>query len=250
VTKEEKWWSAPSTNNICHYTTAEALMSILNEERLRLGPFRHSNDPYEFESWIPSAIMGDGPRDNADMTLSRLITMHSRINRVAFATDDNEGPPSYVGHDVGHRGFGSLPMWAHYGDRFRGACLVFDKQKLVQSVLEELQASSDAIYHRAVFYCEDVPYVPSIGINDDVAAYIRAHEGDLLFRKRKQWSYEREFRIVTVSRSECPQSVQYGDALRGVITGARGLLNHWRLAEVYGIRAQGQMLSNGLQTIY
>jgi hypothetical protein len=144
--QEERWWSVSSPNNVCHYTTAEALLNILNESQLRLGPFRHSNDPYEFESWIPSAIMGGGPRDNADMTLSRLIAMHARLNRVAFATDDDEGPPNYVGHDVGHRGFGSLPMWAHYGDRFRGACLVFDREKLVQAVIEQLQVSSDAIF--------------------------------------------------------------------------------------------------------
>ncbi len=248
--KEEHWWSKQSPNHICHYTTAEALLSILGASSLRLGPFRTANDPYEFELWVPSAIMGNGPREQADATLSGLFALQSRINRVAFAMDDSPAPLNHNGLDVSHRGFGSLPMWAHYGDRFRGACLVFDRTKFVNVVIEQLQPASDAIFHREISYCEDPLYLPTIGIGEDPAAYLQKHEADVLFRKRTQWKYESEFRVVTVSKAECPQSVKFGDALVGVIIGAKSLLSHRRLQEVYGVQAQGQMLSNGLQTIY
>jgi hypothetical protein len=122
------------------------------------------------------------------MTLSRLFALQARVNRFAFATDDGPAPMNYSRHDMSHRGFGSLSMWAHYGDRFRGACFVFDKEKLVRAVIDQLQASSDGIFHHGVSYCEDPLYLPGMEIDEDPVAYLARHESDVLSRKRQQWS--------------------------------------------------------------
>jgi hypothetical protein len=45
----EHWCNDQPINAICHYTSLESLIRILEERRLRLGPVRFSNDPYESE---------------------------------------------------------------------------------------------------------------------------------------------------------------------------------------------------------
>ncbi|HEX5130873.1 MAG TPA: DUF2971 domain-containing protein [Candidatus Krumholzibacteria bacterium] len=247
---ETQWWASSSANNLCHYTSAESLVKILEQSALRLGPFKESNDPYEFEDWLPSAVMGKGARTVADTLIADIWQIQRRVNRVAFAMDGVNGPPSHGCIDVCHRGFGSLPMWAHYADHFRGGCLVFDRGRLVELATAMLKPTSEAFYCERVSYEDDVLFGPSSPITDTGSGYLAKNAAELMFRKRAQWSYEHEFRIVAVAPVEGSQILEYGDSLVGVIVGVKSPLNHYDVGKRYGVRAQGQMFSSGVQTIY
>lgn len=248
--EQHEWWIEATSGDrpvyLYHYTSSESILAILSGERLRLGPFRSANDPYEFELWLP-ILMGTGDPNAA---LSNLLLLKNRLNRIAFATDRHRPTGVPVGSDVHHRGFGSLPMWAHYGDRFQGACLVFNRDQLVEAVENQLSGSSESVLHGPVTYVDEPFDPPSIGVSDKPIDYLVTNKAELLFRKHMSWNYEGEYRIVTVARTECPQHVTCGSSMVGIVVGAKSLLRGWKLEDEFHVTVKTQLFQNGRQLVY
>jgi len=99
-------------------------------------------------------------------------------------------------------------MWAQYGDRHRGVCLVYHQKKLAESIHNQLQERT----YRAqkVRYLDrllpEVQVDPAYTVNIDVLedwgndAYAYSHGQQfaerLYFEKAKDWAGEREYRWV------------------------------------------------------
>jgi hypothetical protein len=122
--------------------------------------------------------------------------------------------------------YDSLPMWAHYADRAKGAIVIFEG-------LDDIFAgdSTGALnVLRRVQYYNDRP-----GINFDPDS----HE-NLFFSKVSDWEYEREVRIVT-PLDEC--SNLGGLFVREIDEKyVVGVICGWRMSE--GDRAALRGLSN------
>ncbi len=99
-------------------------------------------------------------------------------------------------------------LWAHYGDSHKGFCIGYELEGLVN-----VGKRSDRFY----FNVEYSPIPPEIGIGD-----LDFHSSNLIKKmtgvKSKEWSYEKEIRIVTNTAGE--QLFEY-TALKEIIFGLR-----------------------------
>lgn len=132
--------------------------------------------------------------------------------------------------------FDSLPMWAHYGDQARGYVVRFE-------VLDKEFAGNDTGSLNAL---KPVTYVDDlIGMTHDPAT-----QDNLFFCKFRDWSYEREWRVVS-ALSECtiggegnmPLRTISPSAITGVICGWNVPIEDARLlaADLRGVNASLSM---------
>lgn len=98
---------------------------------------------------------------------------------------------SYIGICSFSTVFSNNLLWSHYSDEARGLCLVFDKQKLIESIKENSKNLNVKITPKRISYG---------GIkNIEIQLYKNGNLGysiEHLFSKTKQWNYEKEFRII------------------------------------------------------
>ncbi len=144
------------------------------------------------------------------------------------------------------RGFARSRMWAMYGDRHRGACLVFDRQELLSIASSTF---GDGVSAAGVTYCagfdnsladaETVQYPnPNLDLCLDRAL-------KSLFRKNRDWSGEGEFRIVTRDATGVTQ-LPVRNAVRGVVFGCDLPAHHLPIAraaaEALGVQEHAALL--------
>jgi hypothetical protein len=147
----------------------------------------------------------------------------------------------------------SLPaMWAGYADDHRGACLVFDRSKLDMSVRDSAHGS--VVIAKPVAYENHQPVpdfskdqalifslaaVPLIGLDTAIDQHTDRHQDRLFFLKSLNWGWQQEFRWIVRNDRADTHHVPIGDALVGIILGARftgvdQLIEFCRLAEGWG----------------
>lgn len=170
-----------------HYTSMYHAFQIICSEILKFSNLPDSNDILE----------------SARPTYG-LENLHDELNnyrQLSFTMSDNR------------LGFAIPAMWGHYGDRGRGVCLIFDRNK----ILSNLPCNSH--YSRITYsgdYCKD--YDSSIVCNDKADAYILQNMKEIFFTKTEDWSYEQEFRIVCKADStERHKYIPISSALKGII---------------------------------
>ena len=129
-------------------------------------------------------------------------------------------------------------MWDRYGDRHRGACLVFDRDKLHRAFREQMPPETSA--HEPTLHMGPVRYTPggiadslAVGtiVGDDamfsdtraaVARHIDGHYADFYLLKSDDWASEYEYRVLLASDTGEPYAhVDYRDALVAVVVGYR-----------------------------
>jgi|GEM_PF-6553430 len=106
-------------------------------------------------------------------------------------------------------------MWSHYSDGMRGICLMFDKEKLIQSSLE----------FKVVTY-EKTP--PEFDFFDQEKKYRNNEEMDfveLFTTKHTGWGYEKEFRSISFKTNENSSKLGVSmqlksNSLKGIIMGS------------------------------
>lgn len=130
-------------------------------------------------------------------------------------------------------------MWEHYGDRHKGACLVFDFLFCAvwdQSFLSCIhKMCGDIGYQRITPVSEKEQRVANslstVGftfIADDlvndfdsaVIENIRKHGSEMFFRKHGDWSSEREYRFLFVGTAPDYEYMNYSDSLAGIAIGS------------------------------
>jgi hypothetical protein len=225
-------WRTPTDFHryIYHYTKWEVLVAhILPTGMLRLGPFRGTSDPYEFSHWYMTSkgVLDGTPIDRSHKATDELWGLKDRSNMVAFAGDDAPGWEN----NLYRRGFSRPPMWAHYAERFGGVCLVFEKATLREGIQTEFSDSSDRIYDAPITYelprRTDEAYtismnrVAEIGVEAFILGHVDRFENELFFRKQADWAYEREYRIVVVSKNPGDLFIDIKSSLRGIVLGHR-----------------------------
>jgi len=89
-------------------------------------------------------------------------------------------------------------LWSHYANEAKGLCLVFDKEKLVESLSQKLGLSY-RILKGNIDYDGIKPLLVKITEDNDLE-YSFSH----LFSKTKHWSSEEEYRIVLEKYESSP----------------------------------------------
>jgi hypothetical protein len=231
------------TMHLCHYTTAEAAFThILPKGTLRMSAYRNMRDP--FENKRPRLRSGTAyGSDDRDEFIHRFDEMEQEVGKARDAyclLSLTRGDDSLVGTADARFGcpWARARMWEQYADTHAGVCLIFDRQRLVDAMVE-------ALGERGSMWHQPVKYTPSgfIGSHaaimsldtrgETTAEYVRdhvaRHHDEFFFLKTDDWATEFEYRFVwrrpdddLLLRAIPPSRlVRYGDALRYVVLGER-----------------------------
>jgi Protein of unknown function (DUF2971) len=129
-----------SADLLFHYTTADVAMNkILLSSKIRLSPRRLANDPLE----NTAISLGSG---GLFMERKGYEEFQHRANRIARRIERKLNQQSRVlsfcthnSNQAGDGYFGMIKprMWAQYGDKYKGVCLVFRKKELLSEVLKQ-----------------------------------------------------------------------------------------------------------------
>lgn len=200
-----------SEKYLYHYTslgTAEKF--ILPDQNLKFSRYQETNDPKERKEWFFSAGSNEG-RDLKKYTpeyLSDLLnpSLKGNTHALCFSTDACLKGDHIT--DMPNRGFCMARMWAQYGDKHKGVCLVYNQSHLAESIHKQLL---DKTYRaQRVKYRDrllgEIIVDPAYTINvdsleewgDELYAYSHGQQyvERLYFEKATDWKGEREYRWV------------------------------------------------------
>ena len=111
-----------------------------------------------------------------------------KVQQISFSQDREYGGRWFLGFDL-------HTMWGLYADKGYGVCLVFDKDRLV---LEDGDYANDVRYFDIIPQYAPIDNRSRLGIRDE----IWRKKEEIYFRKRKEWEYEQEYRVIRRAKSE------------------------------------------------
>ena len=159
-----------------HYTRLDCFLKILASKTLKFAHSSGLNDVNEVSKFYFGKHNPHGFTDTE--ALSEEVKSYKQIS----LTEETKNRYSSC----------LLPvMWGHYGDKGRGVCIRIDISKI---------KFSDKVFRRKVEYVKEIK--PVTYDNSDITDFIRKHQKSLFFKKTKDWSYEKEYRIVS-KNEEC-----------------------------------------------
>lgn len=210
---------------VYHYTSRDtALEKILTSGQLMFNLLKNTNDPRESKSWWPVLSVDGGEADmlpEEHEAFQSAVREVPRLYKVFCATRDDRrfGP-----------GWTHARMWAQYGARHQGICLVFERELLHDLITRDL-AAHEAMYRGPVRYanprpaleapifCPKYDAVKTSGAVRAISDHVERHHGELFLRKHLDWEAECEYRWVVRTPRPSPEFVSFEGALDSVILG-------------------------------
>ena len=174
--------------HLFHYTSFASALKIISSQRLIFGDFNNMNDISESRREIFD-----------DVAIAEL----NRYKSISFTKDKRE-----------KRGFEIDSLWGYYAEKGNGACLVFDKSKLI------LQLKGKKEFHRygQIQYTKN--FTNAVFFEDGVESVnkqIERRYRDIFFTKSMDWRMENEYRFLIRSEQDNNDFLEYEDALIAVI---------------------------------
>ncbi|WP_119299808.1 DUF2971 domain-containing protein [Dongia deserti] len=242
---------------VYHYTRAETVaLHILPSGQLRFSPFRLTNDPRESKDWALNYHARAVSLDFAEPPVRALLNKHIKHGwRVGcFSEDVYEACETKRREDNGEdldaapfeRGHSRPAMWWHYGDRYAGACLVFDRQQLDRDIRAAAaalgrQVHSDRVRYEVGRRIRKAPDPLMVNLDEVVrlgpVAYAKAHIDqhwrELFFVKNQDWSQERECRWIVEGGEDEFFFVNIHRSLVGILIGDQFPKKHCAAVTAY-----------------
>ena len=163
-----------------HYTSFEAAAKILASGKLIFSDVKRLNDINE--SCGPTIIYA-GCSGKEIIECENILMNYKQIS----LTMDVEG----------RRGFDIPAMWGHYASRGNGACLVFDNASILIDIQSESRLYSNQVSYSALEIPNEITYDKQF--KESFVQFINQSKDKLFFRKTDDWSYEQEYRIITIN---------------------------------------------------
>ncbi|MCI0610861.1 MAG: DUF2971 domain-containing protein, partial [Anaerolineae bacterium] len=210
---------------VCHYTRAStAIEKILYNREILLGNLNETNDPKETKSRVFQYI--NVPRDKFDVA-GNVHALDYLKNIKVLCTCCHNHPFWEImnrKNDLEDYKYGvsrSL-MWAHYANRYKGVCIIFDGEALHKNIHDKILEMGGNLQEDIrcgfVMYDYDASFMPSEGNNDDVYSLMKHYEINFL-RKSPEWKPEHEFRWLVVGRQNTKLLVSIEKAIKAVVVG-------------------------------
>ena len=222
-TAQQILWHEDHDRHVGHFTSFEtATKFVLPSSEIQLSPLARTNDPRENKEKLFGAVFAKPEENQFAKSAVELLTTAVRHHVKAFCTTRNY---------VDERGalnecFRRPRMWAQYGDKHRGVCLIFDRDILAKEIQRAFASG----------YCDNIYYFPRSGRGDRfrhlepasfeqtkeafVVNHLQEHATRLFFEKDGDWKDECEFRYLVFDfDSDEPVQVNFGDALRAIVLG-------------------------------
>jgi hypothetical protein len=249
--------TSDATEYVYHYTrAATALDFVLNDRTIQLSTYTTTNDPKETKAWEFGLITFE----NRDLSsykhseLSRWFSneLKSRAKVACFSTDRAPLSGDHM-KDIYRRGYAKARMWAQYGDKHAGVCLVFDRERLLGAVKRHFGQHS--LLHGSVRYADaelvrgiehhefniDVDLYESFGSTAYIRSHLQRHHVRLFFEKLTDWRDESEWRIVLLTEDVGNIYLPYDDSLVAV---AHGDATHPDVSEALMARTKGSEIQH------
>lgn len=229
VTKNNKY--------LYHYTSInKAAYFILKNRTLMFNSLRGTNDPKESKNWkFDFHIEGKlSPTHEESMQLWNDVSDEIKTKcKVLCFSKDSTGLGENKFNDIYLRGFAKPRMWAQYGDSHKGICLIFNRKRIEDLLIQQFENKAD-IYGNDVNYINrplkgDIfrsPYtlhyslIKKLGIYEYVKQHIHTHNAELIFEKSLDWRDENEYRFLMHINSLENQFLRFNNALKGIVFGA------------------------------
>lgn len=188
-----------------HYTKFKGLLAILETMTLRSSPLSRMNDLNEADL--------SGLNWNRDFLFMNNAQSYVRNKCSVISFSQN-----YEYDSVCHEGSNHPALWAHYAQDSEGACIVLDKNALIDVNQDHL----GNLFYRL----EDVKYTcdhnPRLGVMDekyaDISEFIHANYRKIFFKKYIDWSNEDEVRFL-IESPECFLNIM--GAIKYIVLGKR-----------------------------
>lgn len=212
--------NGPVGENVYHYTTIEALKSIVENRTLRLTDYRFLNDPQEIVYCIDPInriLEKYDQKDKLIVDLKRIVNnMKNNVFDFVVMTKRGQGKKEFKKYknENGHIYLFSLThkeddldMWSMYGKM--GCRLKFNDVQLIENVLsnngiiwldDDIVISANSITG-GVFYCDDFTNIENYidfllenreGVDLNIQNMLL---GVIGLRKNPAYSYEHEVRV-------------------------------------------------------
>lgn len=233
MVSQEEWYSHPVWDDpdevngkyVYHFTSIERLASIALTGQLLGSPLKSLNDPQEAhaENPIITSRVETPPEEYTAFVETELGAFHEArdaIRIVSFSSDGNPigGSEGSFGTDPfkrrNARAYAIAPMWAHYADRHRGVCVVFSKEKLLDSAGSEWRNGYVQYFNgvNEVSLAAGTAHGPNV--HKDEPTWRDALD-QAVFTKNSHWFYEREFRLMSNTATTIPIAESVGAIILG-----------------------------------
>jgi hypothetical protein len=179
-----------------HFTNCESALKIILTDDLRYSKSIDFDDP--FERWrhrnytrMPPTGVDSGPEARLYGHFNSLVNL---TNVLCFFDCENEKNEIINPLE-------NLKMWSHYGKNHTGCCLVFDKNKIINSFVEFYKNDENSVYdYGRVEYndlknYEHTPMI-SMGSKELSSMGFKKLFHNLFFNKAKYYSGENEYRFA------------------------------------------------------
>lgn len=185
------------TPKLFHYTSFDSAKLIVDNKSLKFGSLPNVNDYIESKKVI--GIEGIHCTTEDILTLQAVDDYIRNIGQISLT----------IGR--GCHGFEISPMWGHYAQKNKGCCLVFDKKLLLEN------AKNINCWFAPIKYVMRVAqwYKTDICVKEDIEPYFDKHKEEVFFQKTKDWSYEKEYRIIRHDKAH--EILDIKNCLLGVI---------------------------------
>lgn len=184
--------------NLFHYTSFENGKKILSSNKLKLSPRTQSNDPIEFVNLKSMTISYsdilsekfESKLYSEDDEKGDLINQLNSVKQVCFCQSRNES--------VQELGFLKPRMWNQYGQNFCGICLVFSRDRMLNTNRDKILFSEEVKY---LEFDEIESDLISCVIEEDVDSFKKRIRSKF-FQKHSDFNQENEFRIISMGEVE------------------------------------------------
>ena len=194
-----------NTEKLYHFTSSRSALDIIKSSSLKFSRMKKLNDINETYRPVYYDFTGNA---KAKSDNQKLIEKEIRKYRqISFSQDIKNDPKCAT-----KMAFTIEPMWGHYAERGYGACLVFDKSKLLENL-------GDDIWYREIEYSD--AHDSSIDIHgnnpEEIREELSRNRIEYFFTKTKYWEYEQEFRLVKRCNGVKNEFLEFNDSLLAVI---------------------------------
>ena len=159
-----------------HYTSFENCLNIIQSNQLLFGLLKNMNDINE----LYRPIFYNGIDDQLEEQLKTLINSYQQLS---FSSDSKQ------------KGFDIPAMWGHYAEKGNGACIIFDKVKLM-----ELFKSQNFFYNKVIYKKEfSSAIIRNKKVNKATRPFSKREILSIFYKKTIEWAYEQEYRVLVYS---------------------------------------------------
>ena len=260
---------------LCHYTKQEHAKNIIKNMVLRFGKICESNDPTEvvgvrtnltLTTTNPLSLQIDDESESVIAAIENYMKIY--LNKILQVICFSKGSIKNIEGDVeanikddfidtlemdsigvfSKRPPYYLPrMWAQYGENHSGVCLVFNKKRLINQVIEQTRNAYNFI-HRDVMYDDwlDLLLLRGFALSYEYHEYNTMHIMQFIhenleqysnyccFTKDIDWKNEREYRFLLLN------TIENNNYKNKEIN----INNETLIGVIFGLRNNGHQLKN------